>query len=115
MAQRFPPPLSQRRTKVSDFEKTTERKAEEYANMEHDRRTEEPKPDAWYRTRRAYIAGRAGPRESMKILASALERINGFCEHDEAGGELCDCSTQMSHDAERAIAEVKARGDYPLE
>lgn len=55
-------------------EVTDEEMAEAYACMEHDRQTHEEKPDAWYRTRRAYLAGVSRGRERGEAEIARLRK-----------------------------------------
>lgn len=88
---------------MTDFDKTTERKAEECPAV------------PWNTPMiNGFKAGRSSAKESLEILAKAMEEEvaeDCGCGFDEPMGEGYRGGTCRLHEA---IAAVKARGDWPL-
>lgn len=85
---------------MNQYDETTKAKAEEYSKSIYENAGVD------YRAGRpisiAFVAGRDSVKGSLEILARALE-VYSF-----------PSVTYKSDAADKAIAEVKARGDWPL-
>lgn len=96
---------------MSQYDETTEKNAEERFPRETTTRCDGKVSILGdnERRREGFTAGRNSAKESLEILARALEHIEGLCSLSKTGTSIpraaaCD-----------AIAAVKARGDYPFE
>lgn len=86
---------------MSDFDKSTERKAEEFA------KTYSPTdPGSALRLSDAFNSGRNSAKESTEIFARAMEEAKGYYEREAPGYAYLT--------VKNAITAVKARGDWPL-
>jgi hypothetical protein len=102
--------------KMTDFDKTTEKLANEFANAAK-------ASTATHKIRRynAHFAGRNSAKESLEILARAIFTAHGYMGDFDCS-KYCDPSVNfhepeccISVDFKKAIAAVKARGDWCLE
>ena len=87
---------------MSDFEKTTERKAAEYG-VEHNFQRQDKV--------RAFKAGRNSAKESLEIACRALDQSSSHSMYCIVEGRPTAKAGEC--DACDAIAAVKARGDWP--
>lgn len=102
---------------MSEFDKSTERKAELHAL------SLKKKPKDRYAAH-DFRFGRCDAKASLVILAKALEELNtheecedGFFSCPKADGYFgpateCNCRVRVTSEA---IAKIKERGDWPLE
>lgn len=94
-----------------ETEEKIKRDAEAYASKFHDKANDPTQGgyiQPWQDAKEDHEAGARPWAEMVEELERALEKIEGHCEHYEFGGELCDCSTQMSIDASRALSKLAA-------
>jgi hypothetical protein len=94
---------------MTDFDKTTEKLIEK----KYPWRVQEPNPTPY--EREGFEAGRSSAKESLEILARAVEHYESFRWRHVFQLWPFTRSDVVSRRATKAIAAVKARGDWPLE
>lgn len=92
---------------MSQFDETTEKKAEDYRNsyvLRHDLH------------RIGFTVGRNSAKESLEILARAVLHYERMFEDwaMSSGAQTLEQARDPESKATKAIAAVKARGDWPL-